>query len=422
MTLQPKSSIDNLFSTALSQSVSVISYTVSKELASLFPDRYVLEAEPADFDLEAFQKAGHCATTLKGTIHNQIETSWHGAEYPLYFQPKQAWHAVGWQNHEIEVVRLTWSSGYCDKTAYWIVAASREIAEQFFFAVCQWSSEVRGEVLVFEQGYWQKSQALFDAIQRASFDQIVLAGGLKETIREDFARFFSSQATYERYGVPWKRGALLIGPPGNGKTQTVKAIIKSMNVPCLYVKSFSGDRADGHINVRQVFDRARKTTPCFLVLEDLDSLVNAKNRSFFLNELDGFASNTGIVVLATTNHPEKLDPAILNRPSRFDRKYHFNLPEAAERSAYLDLWNGGLEPDLMLTKEGISAAAEATDAFSFAYLKELMLSSIMAWMNGAERVLMDSVVLEQAELLRDQMAYMIEETPSVDVDTDEEEE
>jgi SpoVK/Ycf46/Vps4 family AAA+-type ATPase len=69
-------------------------------------------------------------------------------------------------------------------------------------------------------------------------------------------------------------------------------------------------------------------------MEDIDSMVTDKIRSLFLNELDGFATNVGVVVLATTNHPERLDPAILDRPSRFDRKYYFELPAEAERRAY----------------------------------------------------------------------------------------
>jgi ATP-dependent 26S proteasome regulatory subunit len=65
----------------------------------------------------------------------------------------------------------------------------------------------------------------------------------------------------------------------------------------------------------------------------------ACRRTNFLNELDGFAANIGIVTLATTNHPERLDPAILDRPSRFDRKYPFDLPEQPERHAYIVMWN-----------------------------------------------------------------------------------
>jgi len=113
---------------------------------------------------------------------------------------------------------------------------------------------------------------------------------------------------YERYGVPWKRGVLFLGPPGNGKTHTLKALLNaSPGVPCLYVKSFKADyRGTDQDNIRKVFGRARACAPCLLVLEDLDSLIDDENRSFFLNELDGFADNAGIVTLATTNHPDKL--------------------------------------------------------------------------------------------------------------------
>lgn len=70
----------------------------------------------------------------------------------------------------------------------------------------------------------------------------------------------------------------------------------------------------------EVFWKARAEAPCVLILEDLDSLINDKNRSFFLNQLDGLENNDGLLVIGTTNHFERLDPAITKRPSRFDRK------------------------------------------------------------------------------------------------------
>src|SRR5262249_40857597 len=153
---------------------------------------------------------------------------------------------------------------------------------------------------------------LYQAIQGATFDNLILRGSLKQEIREDIEQFFDSRAAYESYGIPWKRGILFLGPPGNGKTHTVKALINALRQPCLYVKSVIGDRWNTpHDNIRKVFQKARRTTPCVLVLEDLDSLVSGQNRTFFLNELDGFAANAGIVTLATCNHPEQLDPAIL---------------------------------------------------------------------------------------------------------------
>jgi len=69
-----------------------------------------------------------------------------------------------------------------------------------------------------------------------------------------------------------------------------------------------------------VFSKARQLSPCVVILEDLDSLINDRNRSFFLNQLDGLEGNDGLLIIGTTNHFERLDPALSTRPSRFDRK------------------------------------------------------------------------------------------------------
>lgn len=72
--------------------------------------------------------------------------------------------------------------------------------------------------------------------------------------------------------------------------------------------------------MQQVFSQARLLAPCVLILEDLDNMINPSNRSFFLNQIDGITPNNGVLVIATTNFLEKLDPALSKRPSRFDRK------------------------------------------------------------------------------------------------------
>jgi len=284
------------------------------------------------------------------------------------------------------------------------VADSKELAESFFAEVCEWSSEVRGEVLVFQDGEWAKNKELFDAIKTASFDNLILHDRLKQEIQNDFAQFFLSREIYERYRIPWKRGVLFIGPPGNGKTHTVKALVNQLGRPCLYVKGFKSEYATDQQNMRLVFARARMTTPCLVVLEDLDSMIDDKSRAFFLNELDGFETNAGVVVLATTNHPDQLDPAILDRPSRFDRKYYFDLPAQAERSAYIARWNNELQPELRLSEAAAAEVARQTEGYSFAYMKELFLSSMMQWMAATGSVSMDKILLSQGVQLREQMA------------------
>jgi ATP-dependent Zn protease len=194
----------------------------------------------------------------------------------------------------------------------------------------------------------------------------------------------------------------------------VKALCYQIGVPALYVRSLEPQgmfHGSEHANISSVFDFARKTAPCLLILEDLDALIKPTNRSFVLNELDGFSANTGICVVATTNFPERLDASILERPSRFDRKYQFDPPEIAERTAYLRMWNEQQATELRLTAAGIDAVAQATNAFSFAYLKELCLSATMAWMNASGKTPMDEVAAAQTELLAAQMR-----SPSADSD------
>ena len=102
----------------------------------------------------------------------------------------------------------------------------------------------------------------------------------------------------------------------------MKAIMKDCqdrNYYPLYVKSFRSWKGEEGA-MTDVFEKARQTAPCVVILEDLDSLINNQNRSFFLNQIDGLSNNDGLLVIGTTNHLENIDPALRSRPSRFDRK------------------------------------------------------------------------------------------------------
>ena len=244
---------------------------------------------------------------------------------------------------------------------------------------------------------------IYASIKSATLENLVLAGTLKEDIYKDAQRFFDSQPLYAEYNVPWKRGLLFIGPPGNGKTHMVKALVNSLGYPCLYIKSFKTRQSSDTDNMRLAFNRVREAAPCVVVIEDLDALVDDENRSFFLNELDGFALNDGVLMIASTNHPERLDIAILERPSRFDRKYHFDSPKMADRVAYLQLWNQKLKSEMQLSMEDIDAIATSADNFSYAYLKELLLSASMVWVQQRTPGTMATIMVEQLEKLRTQM-------------------
>jgi hypothetical protein len=388
---------------ALGLPIGALAYRVGRALAERFADRAIIESFDCDFDVEGFAQAGHCALTPRPEVYAELLTSWDGYHQRIYASWAQGWHSISWEGQRFELLSIEWPSGYGKERGRWLIAETAEAAAAFFRAVCLWSSDVDESILVFQDGYWAKSEELFAAIKGASYENLVLGGSLKEELFADMRAFFGAKEVYGRAGIPWKRGIVLIGPPGNGKTHAVKALINDLGQSCLYVKSLSTENADDHHHIRSVFAKAREAAPCLLVLEDLDSLITDHNRSFFLNELDGFASNEGIVTIASTNHPERLDPAIMNRPSRFDRKYHFPLPSLADRRAYLELWNGRMEPAMQVGAATVGQVAEASEGFSFAYVKELIVSATIRWAHQQVAGSMDAIMLAQLDELRSQM-------------------
>jgi len=391
-------SMENFIREALYKPNDYIAYHVARELAELHPDKAIIEGQTSYFDVDAFVRDEKCAVVEQKSVFRHVTTEWTGAGKRLKQETRNSWLNVLWKGHLLDVILITWIEGYYFRRHHWIVAEEQEVAEQFFDAVCDWSSAVRGEILVYEDGCFEKDQHLLESIRNATFDNLVLYGSLKQQIQDDAQRFFESREVYERYGIPWKRGALFIGPPGNGKTHTLKALINKLDKPCIYVRNFEGNE-----ELAEVFKRARMINPCVVVFEDLDSMVTKENRAFFLNELDGFRSNTGVVVLATTNHPEKLDAAILERPSRFDRKYYFQLPAETERRAYIEKWNQELQPDMRMSIPVAAGLVDMTDGFSFAYLKELVVASMIQWISSSEPRSMDEMMLAQVKALRAQM-------------------
>jgi SpoVK/Ycf46/Vps4 family AAA+-type ATPase len=137
--------------------------------------------------------------------------------------------------------------------------------------------------------------------------------------------------------------------------------------------------------IARVFNRARQLQPALLIFEDLDALITDNNRSVFLNQMDGFERNAGLIVIGTTNHPERLDPSLLDRPSRFDRKYHFPLPSAGLRARYVETWRQKLAGRVAFSQELAAEIAAGTDGFSFAYLQELFVSALMRHAGSADR-------------------------------------
>ena len=131
--------------------------------------------------------------------------------------------------------------------------------------------------------------------------------------------------------------------------------------------------------ISSVFSFARSMSPCLLIFEDIDTMVGSN--SYFFNEVDGLENNDGIMMIATTNHLEKLDGGLKSRPSRFDRKYLFDVPSFDERVLYCKYWQGkikGLKRKIEFPEGLEKKIAGITDGFSFAYMKEAFVATLLA--------------------------------------------
>jgi hypothetical protein len=393
--------IVELLDRTLSRPPSAISWSIHRELAKLRPGKALLTTDSCSFDVDDYERGGLCRR--QPMVPAPLLETDRDEEYRATYRVATGWHAVDWRGVTLEVVTLSFFGDGCSQRLQWVIADSEKLAQAFFEEVCRWNDTPRARLLVFQHGEFRKSAELYEQIRRTTFDALVLPGQLKEEIRADVTRFFGAKTTYAEYGVPWKRGLLLIGPPGNGKTHTLRGLVHECGRPCLYVKDFKGRHSTETHNISRAFDRARAMSPCVLVLEDIDCHIDDDNRSVLLNELDGFARNDGLLVVATTNHPEKLDRSILDRPSRFDRKFHFPMPTAADRRAYLAMWNESLKPALRTTDSVLDRVAERSRNFSYAYLKELTLASTMAFMENPRPGGMDQLLSRTLETLRNEM-------------------
>ena len=354
--------LTDLVSEGLGRSPSAIAYRFAQAIRAAYPQHYVMQTESSDFELETWAQRTGRALEVHADPMPDIIHHWRGPERGLSESFAVGRRSVTFDGENIEVFDITWQDGFCATERRWWLGRSPERVKALVNEVVEVANKLDDEVLVFAFGEWQRDKELRASIRSTTFESLVLPPGAKETMLEDFRSFLSSKEEYDRYGVPWKRGALFLGPPGNGKTHCVKALLNALDLPCLYVRSFESHNVPNQYTISQVFDRARKTAPCVLVLEDLDSLVTPRTRAVFLNELDGFASNEGIVTIATANYPERLDPAIVDRPSRFDRKYTFSLPEEGERLDYLRWWKARLTDEAPLDDAAIELAAKASYA------------------------------------------------------------
>jgi cell division protease FtsH len=234
----------------------------------------------------------------------------------------------------------------------------------------------------------------------------------KEEVLE-IIEFLRNPKKFQRLGGRIPRGVLFIGPPGTGKTLLAKAIAGEAEVPFFsisgsdFVEMFVGVGAS---RVRDLFRQAKESSPCIIFLDEIDAVGRKRGAGFtgahdereqtlnaILVEMDGFETNDQVIIIAATNRPDVLDPA-LRRPGRFDREVMIGLPDIKERESILKVHarNVKIAPDVNL-----SIVARGTPGFSGADLSALINEAALAATMHAK----DAVDLSDLEEARDKVRW-----------------
>ena len=245
-----------------------------------------------------------------------------------------------------------------------------------------------------------KAKLLTERQGRVTFDDVAGIDEAKEEL-EEIVEFLKDPMKFQRLGGKIPKGALLVGPPGTGKTLLARAIAGEANVPFFtisgsdFVEMFVGVGAS---RVRDMFEQAKKNAPCIIFIDEIDAVGRSRGAGLgggndereqtlnqLLVEMDGFEANEGIILIAATNRPDVLDPALL-RPGRFDRQVVVPNPDIIGREKILSVHvkKVPIGPDV-----NIRTLARGTPGFSGADLANLVNeAALMAARRGKRMVTM----------------------------------
>ena len=206
-----------------------------------------------------------------------------------------------------------------------------------------------GNSMMFGMGGGSNVKVYVQSTEGIHFSDVAGEDEAKENLQE-VVNYLHDPSKYQEIGASMPKGILLVGPPGTGKTMLAKAVAGESNVPFFsisgseFVEMFVGMGAS---KVRDLFKQAKEKAPCIVFIDEIDAIGQKRSGGQYggndereqtlnqlLTEMDGFEGNTGVIILAATNRPESLDPA-LTRPGRFDRRVPVELPDLLGREAIL---------------------------------------------------------------------------------------
>jgi len=191
-----------------------------------------------------------------------------------------------------------------------------------------------------------------------------------ESIITEVKKFWDREDIFKKYKLPYKRGILLYGPAGGGKTSVIQMINRDLIDRGGVIIKFT--HPDLFVEGLRAFRQIQPDTPLVVLMEDIDSIIYNYNESSVLNILDGVENLHKMLFLATTNYPEKLGDRIINRPSRFDKRFKIDFPNIESRLLYLNYLFKDEE-----NKPDLQQWAEDTENFTVSHLKELFVAVVI---------------------------------------------
>lgn len=231
-----------------------------------------------------------------------------------------------------------------------------------------------------------KLDGTFLAVENKRWGDIVLPQDIKEEVQNNVIGMFDRRELYEANGIPFKRGVILEGPPGNGKTLLAKVLANELEGKSTFILATAND-IEGASDVRVLYEAARELAPSVIFMEDLDA--HGVDRAFgrvspivgeMLHQMDGIEGNQGIITLATTNYIGMVERALKDRPSRFDRVLKLDYPDAALREKLLAQYTDGKS-----VEEGaLKSAAANTDGFSGSHMREVVNFATILAINAGD--------------------------------------
>ncbi len=252
-------------------------------------------------------------------------------------------------------------------------------------------------------GYYetdQNSEGYFlKKIDTSTEDLIKFPDGNEDEVINEIENFWKKEEEFVRTGLTYKRGILLWGPPGGGKTSTCRQLLKSvisLNGVCLKFNNPEYTKK-GIRFIKEI----QKKIPLIVLLEDLDSLFDMFEESEILQLLDGLEDVHNTVFIATSNYPNKLKPRVVNRPSRFDKRYLIDYPSKESRKIYLEhLINKHQNCEIDVDKW-----VRDTDQFTVSHIKELFISVIL-FENNYEAVIKTLKNMKEKMIDKDKLNKM----------------